>query len=230
MKIKKLGLYLLFGMLCLVMLPNVYADDDSSTVDVPANSKDAIGNMLLQSVSLMGIPYRWGGNTPETGMDCSGFIRYVFQKSLGIDLPRTVAQMAKVGKRVSLDDIEPGDLIFFNTERGVNTHMGMYIGDNKFIQSPRTGENIQITPLTSAWIAKINGVKRMVQEDQDDDGNTTLVEYQDIRNEALPAGYSRKSHFHSKKHSRGGRKHLKTSKSHKSKKPHKKSSGQYDNE
>ena len=152
-------------------------------------SQDAITNMLLQSVSLMGIAYKWGGNTPDTGMDCSGFVRYVFKKSLGINLPRTAAEMAKVGKRVNINELQPGDLIFFKTMGGSRiSHIGMYLGNNKFIQSPRTGENIQITDLSGYWIKHYVGAKRVVQENSDDSGNSTLENYQDVRDEALPSG------------------------------------------
>lgn len=166
-------------------------------------SQDAIGNMLLQSVSLMGIAYKWGGNTPTTGMDCSGFVRYVFKKSLGIDLPRTAAEMARVGKRVSIDQLQPGDLIFFNTRRGSNTHIGIYLGGNKFIQSPRTGENIQISDLSGYWAQHFNGAKRVVQETSDSDGDTSLQNFQNVRDEALPVArraYSKKGR-HSSRHS-----------------------------
>ena len=146
---------------------------------------DAIGNMLLQSISLLGIKYRWGGNTPQQGMDCSGFIRYLFQKSLGITLPRVSADMAKVGKSIAVANLQPGDLLFFNTKRGSNTHVGMYIGDNKFIQSPHTGADIQITDLNDYWRGKINGAKRIVQKTKNDKQNV-LEEYQDVHDEPLP--------------------------------------------
>lgn len=171
--------------------------------DVNRQSQDAIGNMLLQSVSLMGIAYKWGGNTPDTGMDCSGFVRYVFKKSLGIDLPRTAAEMARVGKRVSIDQLQPGDLIFFNTSRGSNTHIGIYLGGNKFIQSPRTGENIQITDLSGYWIKHFNGAKRVVQESSDSNGDTSLQSFQNIRDEALPV--ARRTYSKKGRHSRYSR-------------------------
>ena len=109
MQLKKIKLCVLLGLICLVRAPVAFAVPDDGTdgteeVAITGKSQDAIGDMLLQSISLMGIPYRWGGNTPQTGMDCSGFIRYVFQKSLGITLPRTAAEMAKVGKRINLDE------------------------------------------------------------------------------------------------------------------------------
>lgn len=175
------------------------ANDDS--IKISANKKDAIGNTLLQALSLTGIPYRWGGNSPETGMDCSGFIRYVFKKSLGINLPRTAREMAKVGKRVNVNRLEPGDLLFFNTNRGSNTHVGMYIGDNKFVVAPQSGKNIEVTELNSSWRAKLNGAKRIVQENEDDEGNTFIEDYQDVRNQALPVHKGKKS-----KHARHKRK------------------------
>lgn len=189
-------------------LGSAYANEDDTTIEqvkVNARSEDAIGNMLLQSISLIGIPYRWGGNTPEQGMDCSGFIHYVFKKSLGIDLPRTAAEMAKIGIRVSLDELEPGDLIFFTFHHRYIDHIGMYIGDNRFIQSPHTGDSIKVTELNSAWRSKVTGAKRIVQENDSGNGNTILENFQDVHDEALPvkAGYSRKRisklHRHHKK-------------------------------
>ena len=179
-------------------LTTAYAKEDDSdeiteNVAVSAKSQDAIGDMLLQSISLIGIPYRWGGNNPEQGMDCSGFIHYVFKKSLGINLPRTAAQMATVGIRVRLDDLEPGDLIFFTIHHRYIDHVGMYIGNNKFIQSPHTGDSIKVTELNSTWRSMVTGAKRIIQEDEAENGGTTIETFQDINNEALPvrAGYSR---------------------------------------
>ena len=209
MQFRNIGLCVLLGFCCLVRVPFAFAvpddgTDDTEEVAITGQSQDAIGNMLLQSISLMGIPYRWGGNTPQTGMDCSGFIRYVFQKSLGITLPRTAAEMAKVGKRISLDELEPGDLVFFSERRGgkmIIGHVGMYIGNNKFIQSPHTGDSIKISELNSSWRSKISGAKRIVQENQNDKGETTLESYQDVNNEALPvkSGYSKPAHRTSRK-------------------------------
>lgn len=193
-------------MILLLVTTKVFSDEieylaNGDSIKVSASKKDAIGNTLLQALSLTGIPYRWGGNSPETGMDCSGFIRYVFKKSLGINLPRTAREMARVGKRVSVNKLEPGDLLFFNTRRGSNTHVGMYIGDNKFVVAPQSGKNIEVVELSSSWRAKLNGAKRIVQENEDDDGNTIIEDYQDVRNEALPVKKNKKTK-HRLKHPR----------------------------
>lgn len=196
-------------------------DDEDDKIIVPASSsKNGIGNMLMQSISLIGIPYRWGGNTPETGMDCSAFIRYVFKKSLGIDLPRTSAEIARRGKKIHISQLEPGDLIFFNTKRGANTHIGMYIGDNKFIQAPRTGQNIQITELAGYYRANYSGAKRIVQENEDEQGQTTIESYHEINDQRLTGGPSHHPHHkksqlhHGKKSSKSHVAKTKTSKAH----------------
>jgi cell wall-associated NlpC family hydrolase len=174
---------------------------------------DAIGEILIQAMSLMGISYKWGGNTPETGMDCSGFIRYVFKKAMGINLPRTANEMSKIGIRVSVADMKPGDLIFFNTLRGRrNSHLGMYIGNNQFIQSPHTGERIQITEYNDYWRGHTNGVKRIVAEDDNSSG--TVETFEDVTNQALPGGYMRGKHRLHRGHRHNARKISATKSSH----------------
>jgi hypothetical protein len=166
-----------------------------SKVTPSIKTNDAIGNILIQAISLMGISYKWGGNNPETGMDCSGFIRYVFKQSMGVNLPRTVAEMAKRGIKIGLDEMQPGDLIFFNTLHGRrNSHIGMYIGSNKFIQSPRTGEKIQISDYNSYWRSHTNGIKRIIVQNMTEDGETNITDYENITNQALPSGYIRGKH------------------------------------
>jgi cell wall-associated NlpC family hydrolase len=190
----------------LAVTPTNIKSDKLPTKNKSVNNtnNDAIGEILIQAVSLMGISYKWGGNTPETGMDCSGFIRYVFQKSMGITLPRTAAGMSRVGKRVSINDMQPGDLILFNTIGGRrNTHIGMYIGNNQFIQSPRTGERIQITPYNSYWRAHTNGIKRIIQEVGSDSGKVEHIQtYQNIEDQALPTGYVPGAFKHKARHQR----------------------------
>lgn len=177
------------------------ANDIAGIEVVHQGSNDKIGNMLLQSVSLIGIPYKWGGNTPSSGLDCSGFIRYIFKKSLGITLPRTANEMADLGRVIPLNQLEPGDLLFFKISGGRRiTHMGMYLGQGKFIQSPRTGKNIEISDFNQFYQSKFVVAKRMVQEDISDSGQPVLS---DIRNERdsfaakhSTAKYSRKSTKH----------------------------------
>lgn len=100
---------------------------------------------------------------PVNGFDCSGFIRYVFQSS-GVNLPRSAAEQAQVGRPISRDELKPGDVLFFNT-RGFNySHNGLYLGNGRFIHAPRTGKNIEITSLNASyWSSRFNGARRMVK-------------------------------------------------------------------
>ncbi|MBX9347232.1 C40 family peptidase [Chromobacterium vaccinii] len=136
------------------------SDDPISKYAAP--QEDAVGDLLLQAMSLLGVAYRFGGNTPDDGLDCSGFIRYVFQKSLRVNLPRTAAEMARVGKSVGRGELMPGDLVFFNTLGRSYSHVGIYMGNNKFIHAPRTGKNIEVSNLSqSYWTARYNGARRV---------------------------------------------------------------------
>jgi cell wall-associated NlpC family hydrolase len=97
-------------------------------------------DMVLSAMNFLGVPYRRGGNTP-TGFDCSGFTRHVFERSLGLVLPRRADQQARNAGllNVQRDELKPGDLVFFNTMRRAFSHVGIYVGDGKFIHAPRTG-------------------------------------------------------------------------------------------
>lgn len=167
--------------------------DDVEIEIIHHGSNDKIGNMLLQSISLIGIPYKWGGNTPTSGLDCSGFIRYIFKQSLGITLPRTANEMAKLGRSIPLDELEPGDLLFFNLNGGHRiSHTGMYLGNNKFIQSPRTGKDIQITEINQYYRSRFIVAKRIVQEDIDHKGQIVLNDLRDERDPAYTAKHHKK--------------------------------------
>lgn len=137
-------------------------NSDDAIAKFSAPSDDAVGDVLLQAMSLLGVAYRFGGNTPDNGLDCSGFIRYVFQKSLHLNLPRTAAQMARIGKAVDKSELAPGDIVFFNTLGASYSHVGMYMGNGKFIHSPRTGKNIEVSNMNqSYWASRYNGARRI---------------------------------------------------------------------
>ncbi len=123
---------------------------------------EAMGDIILQAMSLMGIAYRFGGNNPSQGFDCSGFVRYIFSKSAGINLPRTAGEQAQHGRPVSRDDLQPGDIVFFNTRGFAFSHNGLYIGNGKFIHAPRTGKNIEIASINASyWSGRFNGARRV---------------------------------------------------------------------
>ncbi|WP_273430268.1 C40 family peptidase [Chitinibacter tainanensis] len=119
-------------------------------------------DLLLSAMSLIGVKYTWGGNSPESGLDCSGFIKYVFQNSMNITLPRTALGMSQTGQTIDKDELKPGDLVFFNTLGRTFSHVGIYLGDNRFIHAPRKGRNIEVANMNlSYWQTRFNGARRI---------------------------------------------------------------------
>jgi cell wall-associated NlpC family hydrolase len=113
---------------------------------------------LLQGMSIvseaskyMGIPYRWGGTSPQTGFDCSGFVQFIFRHTLNIKLPRMPVDMSRLGSRVSREELAPGDLVFFNTRGGKFTHVGIYVNDSQFIHAPMPGTRVMVSRMDSAY-------------------------------------------------------------------------------
>jgi len=123
---------------------------------------DRVSGVLEEAETMIGIRYLWGGNTPEEGLDCSGFVRYVYERAAGILLPRLSAQISRKGKPVARTDLHPGDLVFFNTPRGAATHVGIYVGEHQFIHAPRTGAFIRVESMKSAyWTSRYYGARRV---------------------------------------------------------------------
>ncbi len=119
-------------------------------------------DLASAALDLIGIRYKWGGNTPESGLDCSGLVRYVFQQVTGVTLPRTAKDMSHLGKEVGLKDLQPGDLVFFNTRRFAFSHVGIYLGDNQFVHAPRRGRDVEVATLDSGfWQRRFNGARRL---------------------------------------------------------------------
>lgn len=117
------------------------------------------------SRGLIGIQYLNGGSNPETGFDCSGLVHYVFRQVTGLALPRTAKGMSVVGEKITQDQLQPGDLVFFNTRRFPFSHVGIYLGDNLFIHAPSKGAEVEIARLTETyWRKAYNGARRLVNE------------------------------------------------------------------
>lgn len=116
------------------------------------DSPSLVKSVLQRAFSLLGTPYRWGGNSPEKGFDCSGLVGYVF-RTIGIDLPRVSRAMAGEGTKVaSRDALAEGDLVFFG-KRGRIDHVGIYIGGGKFLHAPRSGRDVTVSSLDSGYWA-----------------------------------------------------------------------------
>jgi cell wall-associated NlpC family hydrolase len=155
-------------------LAAVAADDsdaDDNDSDMPDTGVDADTSalagtdprhVLLQlAMKLRDIRYRRGGDTPSTGFDCSGFVRYVFSHSIGLDLPANSASQFLAGLKVNRGDMKPGDLVFFRTHGKRITHVGIYIANGQFIHSPSTGKTVRVDSLDEAyWSRRFAGAKR----------------------------------------------------------------------
>ncbi|MCB5186493.1 C40 family peptidase [Methylobacillus caricis] len=128
---------------------------------------DIAQEVLMNALSLTGIKYTYGGKSPETGFDCSGFVRYVFQQSASMTLPHGAKAISRMGQTVSPDQLQPGDLVFFNTLKSAFSHVGIYLGDNKFIHAPSSGGGIQVVNMKdSYWSKRFNGARRIDSDDK----------------------------------------------------------------
>jgi hypothetical protein len=116
----------------------------------------------IQAMALVGVPYRWGGNTPDAGFDCSGLVRYVVDRAASVNLPRTTAEMSGRGESVDPGEVAPGDLIFFNTTGRPHSHVGIYVGKLRFVNAPSTGGTVRLDYLTNPyWAKRFDGIRRV---------------------------------------------------------------------
>jgi cell wall-associated NlpC family hydrolase len=122
----------------------------------------AANSVLMRALSLVGTPYRYGGNTPDTGFDCSGLVTYVYREVLDIRLPRTSRELAAIqGPRITPAQLTSGDLVFFGN-RGNVTHVGIYVGEGRFVHAPNTGGTVRLDRLDGAyWRDHYTGAKRV---------------------------------------------------------------------
>lgn len=125
--------------------------------------RDKAAEMVFTAMNFIGVPYRRGGNSADSGFDCSGFTRQVFESSLGLLLPRRADEQAKAPGLVPIarDGLQPGDLVFFNTLKRTFSHVGIYIGDGKFIHSPRPGGEVRVEDMRFMyWAKRFTGARR----------------------------------------------------------------------
>ena len=135
--------------------------------------------LINRAMEVIGVRYRWDAELPQSGLDGSSFVGYVFKDKLGFLLPRKSTQMSRVGKPITREELQPGDLVFFNTMRLTFSHVGIYVGDNKFIHSPSKGTSVRVDDLGSLyWDKRVDGARRL-------DGSDNLgdAERQELLNE-----------------------------------------------
>ncbi len=117
---------------------------------------------MVNALGLVGISYRRGGDSPDGGFDCSGMVRYVYQSALGLDLPRRAVEISRFGTKIEPTELKPGDLVFYNTVKSAFSHVGIYLGDNRFIHAPATGGAVRVEDMNQAyWTRRFNGARRI---------------------------------------------------------------------
>ncbi len=132
-----------------------------AAANLPA-SPAAKSDVVMYALGLHGTNYQWGGNTPQSGFDCSGFVRHVYKEAAGMLLPRSAYEMSQSGSYIDSSNLQPGDLVFFNTLQRAFSHVGIYVGDHRFIHSPSAGKSVQISQMgDNYWKLRFEGGRRI---------------------------------------------------------------------
>lgn len=123
---------------------------------------ETASHLVIRAMGFLGVPYRYGGISPETGFDCSGLVRAVFEESVGKVLPRRASEQAAATEIIEREDLKPGDLVFFNTMKRAFSHVGIYVGEGKFIHAPRAGGKVRVEDMRGRyWQTRFNGARRV---------------------------------------------------------------------
>ncbi|RCW64125.1 C40 family peptidase [Pseudorhodoferax soli] len=124
--------------------------------------RDTTSDLVGTAMGFLGVPYRRGGNSAESGFDCSGFVRAVYSQTVGLVLPRRANEQAAATDTIEKRDLQPGDLVFFNTMRRTFSHVGIYVGDGKFVHAPRSGAKVRVEDMDSSyWKRRFDGARRV---------------------------------------------------------------------
>jgi cell wall-associated NlpC family hydrolase len=145
-------------------LPPGASAEAAAAADVSVTNRvwNRAQDLAIFALGLIGVDYRFGGSTPEAGLDCSGLVGYVFQQVTGITLPRTSQELSRVGRKVTVADLKVGDLVFFNTRSLPFSHVGIYLGDDRFVHAPSRGGEVEIVSLSANyWRTRFSGARRL---------------------------------------------------------------------
>ena len=124
--------------------------------------EEQMNDLVIYAMSLADTPYRYGGNSANSGFDCSGFVGHVYRQTLGVSLPRTSREISQVGTPIGQGELRPGDLVFYNTLHASFSHVGIYIGDGKFVHSPKSGDSVRVEQMRMRyWQERFDGARRI---------------------------------------------------------------------
>ena len=142
---------------------NIEFSEEPTTYNADAKERVTItARIIAEATTLSGTPYKIGGTSPQTGFDCSGFVRYVFHQAANITLPANAKNMANVGQIIDKHALLPGDLVFFNTLKSTYSHVAIYLGDQTFIHAPSVGGVVRVDRMDAAyWARHYEGARRI---------------------------------------------------------------------
>jgi cell wall-associated NlpC family hydrolase len=128
-----------------------------------SSSIDKAQDMLMYALSLVGVNYKYGGKSPDTGLDCSGFVSHVYKQAAGLVLPHNARAISMFGQKIAISELQPGDLVFYNTMRHAYSHVGIYLGENKFVHASVTGRGVEVVNMNeNYWVKRFNGARRVI--------------------------------------------------------------------
>jgi hypothetical protein len=144
----------------------LFANDAAAVEGERDDGGSVRSDIVVRALTLIDTPYRYGGSTPAGGFDCSGLVRYVYEAVAGRLLPRRSEEMVQLGESITRSQLEPGDLVFFNTLARAYSHVAIYIGDGRFLHAPARGGRVRIEALDDRyWRARFNGARRLIDAD-----------------------------------------------------------------
>ncbi len=144
------------------LLSQISEAGQNVTQRVARNVAEKASELVVSAMGFLGVPYKRGGNSFETGFDCSGFVRALYEQSAGLLLPRKAEQQAAATVQIDKTELQPGDLVFFNTLKKAFSHVGIYVGEGKFIHSPRAGSAVRVEDMQKAyWNQRFDGARRV---------------------------------------------------------------------
>jgi len=140
------------------------AEPEPAAAAAPAvNVTDKASGVAMQALAYLGTPYRTGGLSPRTGFDCSGLVAYVYREGAGMALPRNTRDLSHLGEPIERTDLRPGDLVFYNTQRRAYSHVGIYLGEDRFIHAPTSGGEVRVEDLRADyWMRRYSGARRVI--------------------------------------------------------------------
>lgn len=140
------------------------AEREPAAASVPeVRATGRASSVALQALAHLGVPYRTAGLSPQTGFDCSGLVAYVYREGAGLALPRNTFDLSRLGQAVERESLRPGDLVFYNTQQREYSHVGIYLGEDRFIHAPTSGGEVRVENLRADyWVRRYNGARRVI--------------------------------------------------------------------